>query len=191
MRRLIPIVASLLLLPATAAAKSGVVLDSTPQGYEVGEPWVVSITVIRHDARVDLAPTARPSIRIDKQSTGETHTFAFRRQRYGAFRARVVFPSAGIWTYRVTGLGRLVANQGWEPVTIVPRRAAKSHPPASAASPARGGGSSAGWIAGGAATALLLTLLLLWRRALRERGAREVPRSQWTERTKIKPSRSD
>ena len=124
MRRLIPIVASLLLLPAIAAAKSGVVLDSTPQGYEVGEPWVVSITVIRHDARVDLRPTATPLIRIDKQSTGETHTFAFRRERYGAFTARVVFPAAGVWAYRVTGLGSLVANQDWEPVTIVPARVA-------------------------------------------------------------------
>jgi hypothetical protein len=180
-RRLISIVASLLLLPAVAAAKSGVVLDSTPQGYEVGEPWVVSITVIRHDARVELRPTATPSIRIVKQSTGETHIFAFRRERYGALTARVVFPAAGVWTYSVTGLGSLVANQGWEPVTIVPPQVAKSHQPASATSPDRGGGSSVGWVAGAGAAAFLLFLLLLWRRGGGLQAERPPgPRRQWS-----------
>jgi hypothetical protein len=172
MRLLAPVVASLLLLPSIAAAKSGVVLDSTPQGYEVGEPWVVSITVIHNDARVALPRTARPAIRIDKQSTGEAHVFAFRRQHDGASTARVVFSSAGGWTYRVTGLGRLVANQGWEPVTIVPVRAAKSNGSVSSSAPERRGASSAGWIAGAAGGAFVLALLLGWRRTGRVQAQR-------------------
>ena len=91
MKLLALIVAALLLLTATAAAKSGILLDSTPQGYTVGEPWVVSIAAIRHDARVALPRTAMPAIRIDKQTTGETHTFPTRRQRDGTHVARVVF----------------------------------------------------------------------------------------------------
>jgi len=176
MRLLAAAVASLLLLPSIAAAKSGVVLDSTPQGYEVGEPWVVSITVIHHDARVELPPRARLAIRIDKQSTGETHAFAFRRRHRGAFTARVVFPSAGVWTYRVTGLGSLVANQGWEPVTIAPAPAAKSNG-SLAHSTARRGDSSAGWIAGVAGGAFVLALLLVWRRAgrVQAQGSRTGP----------------
>ena len=147
MRLLALIVASLLLLPATAAAKSGILLDSTPQGYTVGEPWAVTVTAIRHDARMPIPRTAKPAIRIDKQNNHETHTFVAERQRDGTRLARVVFPSSGVWTYTVIGLGSLGANQGWEPVTIRPALAASSG--ASASKPERdgGGGFPVGWIA--------------------------------------------
>jgi hypothetical protein len=164
MRFLISIVVSLLLLPSIAFAKSGVVLDSTPQGYAVGEPWVVGITMIRSDARVNLPSGARPAIRIEKQKTGETHTFAFRRQPYGSFTARVVFPSAGIWTYSVAGLGRRAASQGWEPATIVPARTASSHAGVSEGARDPGSGFPSGWILAAAAVIIALGLLLTWRR---------------------------
>jgi hypothetical protein len=106
MRLLALIIFSLLLvLPSAAAAKSGIVLDSTPEGYTVGEPWIVTVTAIRHDAKVALPRTA--AIRIEKQHGDQTRTFAAQRQRDGIHVAHVVFPSSGVWTYSVIGIGRL------------------------------------------------------------------------------------
>jgi hypothetical protein len=171
MRLVALIVASLLLLPSTAAAKSGVVLDSTPQGYTVGEPWVVTVIAIRHDARVALPPTAQPAIRIDKQNTGETHTFAARRQHDGTHLARVVFPSSGVWVYSVIGIGRLGAHQGWEPVTIAPPQAASSGAPVSGVD-GDGGGFPLGWIAAASPIVIALGLFIVRRRAGRSRADR-------------------
>jgi len=170
MRLLALIVASLLLLPATAAAKSGILLDSTPQGYTVGEPWVVSVAAIRHDARVALPRTATPAIRIEKQNTGETHTFAVRRQRDGIYAARVVFPSRGVWTYSVIGIGRLGADQGWEPVTIRPDRAASSSASVTGVQQNGGTGFPLGWIAAASPIIIALGLLIERRRAGRSRA---------------------
>ena len=168
MRLLALIVASLLLLPETAAAKSGILLDSTPQGYTVGEPWVVSIAAIRHDARVALPRTAI-AIRIDKQNTGETHTFAARRQRDGTHAARVVFPSSGVWTYSVIGIGRLGADQEWEPVTIRPDRTASSSASVTGVHQDGGTGFPLGWIATASPIITALGLLIERRRAGRSR----------------------
>jgi hypothetical protein len=165
MRLLGLIVGSLLLLPAAAAAKSGIVLDTTPQGYTAGEPWVVSVTAIRADARVALPRTATPAIRIDKQNAGETHSFAAQRRHDGTYLARVVFPSSGVWTYNVTGVGRLAANQGWEPVTILPAKAANPGTSASGVTGNGGGGFPLGWIAAASPIIIALGVFLQRRRA--------------------------
>ena len=167
MRLLAVIIISLLLLPSTAAAKSGIVLDFTPQGYTVGEPWIVSVTAIRHDARVALPRTTKAAIRIDKQNGEATHTFAARRQRDGTQLARVVFPSAGIWTYRVVGIGRLGANQGWEPVTIRSAHAESSGASISNADEHGGSGFPLGAIAAASPIIIALGVFIARRRAVR------------------------
>jgi hypothetical protein len=170
MRLLVVIIASLILLPATAAAKSGIVLDSTPQGYAVGEPWAVRVTAIRHDARVVLPRTAKPAIRIDKRNAHETHTFVAHRQRDGSQLARVVFPSSGVWTYNVIGVGRLGADQGWEPVTIFPAQAASSGASVSKPEGDGGGGFPLGWIAAASPIIIALSVFVERRRAGRSRA---------------------
>jgi hypothetical protein len=180
MRLLVVAIVSLLLLPVTAAAKSGIVLDSTPQGYTLGEPWAVSITAIRHDARVPIPRTAKPGIRIDKQNGDETQTFAARWQRDGTARARVVFPSSGVWTYSVIGIGRLGVNQGWEPVTILPAPAASSGVSASKVNEDGGGGFPLGWIAAASPIIIALGLLVERRRAGRSRA--HIPASKRSQR---------
>jgi len=169
MRSLALIIASLLLLPATAAAKSGILLDSAPQGYTAGAPWVVSVTAIRHDARVALPRTATPAIRIAKQHTAETHTFPARRQRDGSHLARVVFPSSGVWTYSLSGIGKLGTDQGWEPVTILPTHAANTGASVKGAHGDGGGGIPLGWIASASPIIIALGLLVARRRAGRSR----------------------
>ncbi len=169
MRLLVVIIASLLLLPATAVAKSGIVLDSTPEGYTVGEPWTVTITAVRHDAKVALPRTA--AIRIEKQQGDETRVFAARRQRDGTYRARVVFPSRGVWTYSVIGIGRLPGGKGWAPVTSAPAQHASSGAPVSKAA-GDGGDFPLGWIAAASPIIIALGLLVGRRRAGRSRAHR-------------------
>src|SRR5437763_1907496 len=173
MRLLAVIITSLLLLPSTAAAKSGIVLDSTPEGYTVGEPWIVTVTAIRHDAKVALPRTA--AMRIEKQHGELTRTFAARRQRDGIQVAHVVFPSSGVWTYSVIGIGRLPGGQGWDPVRILPAQRASSGASVSKAAGDGGGGFSLGWIAAASPFIIAIGLLVERRRAGRSRSAGSAP----------------
>lgn len=180
MRLLVVTIAALLLLPSATAAKSGIVLDSTPQGYTVGEPWVVSIIVIRHDAKVVLPATAKLAITIRKQHTGEVHTFPARRQRDGNHVAHVLFPSTGGWTYNVLGIRKLGRGDGFEPVTILPAVSAST----SVSRVAGNGGSGfpVGWIA--AASPIIIALgLFMQRRRVGRRGLRRTRARQESRRS--------
>jgi hypothetical protein len=68
--------------------------------------WAVNVTPLQH-GRTPL-PDAKPRIEI-RRGSGAWQVFAARRTaKSGVFRARVVFPSAGRWQFRVW--------DGFEPV---------------------------------------------------------------------------
>jgi len=87
-----------LLLPGVARAGcwSTVGLDSMPKaGHPAGKPWVVTIRVLQH-GRTPM-PDARPVVRI-RNAAGRL--FKFRGEQtgiVGSYRARVVFPAAGLY----------------------------------------------------------------------------------------------
>jgi hypothetical protein len=87
-------------LAAAPAAQAGcwatVKLSSMPDG---GRVWNVEITPLQH-GRTRL-PGAKPRIEI-RNGTGAWRSFAARpTAKRGVFRARVVFPDAGSWRFRV------------------------------------------------------------------------------------------
>jgi hypothetical protein len=127
MRTLTAALVTMLLLPASAAAKSGISLSPSPN-VNAGQKWQVSLVAIRNDGPTSLPPGAKPAVQITKQGTGKSLTFRARRQPDGSWLASVVFPSPGTWTYDVTGMGSLGANQHWEPVTILRSTAAAGGP---------------------------------------------------------------
>jgi YtkA-like len=94
--------AAALLAPASALAGgwATVGLSSSPDGTRVGEEWVVDLTVLQH-GRTPLEGV-QPRVLVKGESGGAEETFpAEQTGRAGVYRARVVFPSAGEWTYSV------------------------------------------------------------------------------------------
>ena len=129
MRRLalLTLVAGATMLPAGAApaASSGcwatVGLSSLPKaGHQAGQPWLVTVRVLQH-GRTPLAD-AKPEIRIRK-AAGKVTTFRGRATpRVGSYAFRVVFPSAGRWSFTVfDGFVPHCAHvHTFRPVTIAP-----------------------------------------------------------------------
>lgn len=94
--------AAALLAPATALAGgwATVGLSSLPDGTRPGEEWVVDLTVLQH-GRTPLE-RVRPRVIIRGESGGAEESYAAEPTgRPGVYRARVVFPAAGDWTYSV------------------------------------------------------------------------------------------
>ena len=92
----------LLALPASALGGgwATVGLSSTPDGLGKGQPWNVNVEVLQH-GQTPLAGV-QPTITISQNGTGAERTFvATPTARTGIYRARVVFPSGGVWTYTV------------------------------------------------------------------------------------------
>ncbi len=100
MRRLL-LAVGLLLVIAPAAHAGGwatVELSSTPAGTAPGAPWDVNITVLQHG--VTPLNDVNPAVTI--ASGDATKTFAATPTgKPGEYRARVVFPTAGRWTYEI------------------------------------------------------------------------------------------
>ena len=96
-------------------------LSSIPKaGHQAGQPWLVTVRVLQH-GRTPLAD-AKPEIRIRK-AAGKVTTFRGRATpRVGSYAFRVVFPSAGRWTFTV--FDGFVPNcahvHTFRPVTIAP-----------------------------------------------------------------------
>jgi hypothetical protein len=87
-------------LVVPAAALGGgwatVQLDSTPDGARAGTPWNVELTVLQH-GRTPLEGIS-PIIHVQGPSGG-TSFVATATDRPGVYAARVVFPSAGTWSW--------------------------------------------------------------------------------------------
>jgi hypothetical protein len=84
--------------PAAAGGWATVGLDPIPDGVRAGEPWVVRLTVLQH-GRTPLEGV-EPAVTISKAGTSRTFAAAPTGQP-GVYRASVVFPSAGSWSYVV------------------------------------------------------------------------------------------
>lgn len=93
---LIAAIAALAVAPAAqAGCWATVKLSSMPEG----RTWNVLVTPLQH-GRTSL-PNARPRIEI-RNGTGPWTVFrAAKTAKTGVFKARVVFPSAGTWRFRV------------------------------------------------------------------------------------------
>jgi hypothetical protein len=97
MRKLLLIVLAALALapPAQAGCWATVKLSSMP----TARVWNVNITPLQHG--VTTLPDAKPRIEI-RNGTVTWRVFRARAtSKQGVFRARVVFPRAGTWTFRV------------------------------------------------------------------------------------------
>jgi hypothetical protein len=101
MRKLVVTCAALaLLLPAVALAGgwATVQLSSTPANSKAGVPWVVNLTVLQHG--VTPLDGIRPEVRIAQGSTARSFV-ARPTAKTGVYRARVVFPRAGMWRWSI------------------------------------------------------------------------------------------
>jgi hypothetical protein len=130
MKRRALLVALATLLPAAAAqsaqtAPAGcwatVGLSSLPKpGHRAGQPWLVTVRVLQHGLR-PLAG-AKPEIRIRK-AVGKVTAFRSRATpRVGSYAFRVVFPTAGRWTFTVFDgfVPHCASVHTFRPVTIAP-----------------------------------------------------------------------
>ena len=110
---------ALALAPAAHAGGFATVgLDSTPEGAAAGEVWSVRLTVMAH-GRTPV-PGLQPYVRI---ASGDLQkSFAAKPTgRDGVYRADVVFPKAGRWTYVVDD-GYIDQEHGFRPGRSAPRR---------------------------------------------------------------------
>lgn len=167
MKALAAALLALALLPATALAKTGLMLESTPDGLMAGDSWDARFSFVHNDAYVGPLPGKVPVVRITSED-GKTLTFTARRQHNGLWAARVTFPRAGKWRYRIDGFPRTPYPQAFDPVQI----ARNPHPePAPKPSQDRqrvvaastGGSFPWGWTIAGAAVAIAGGVLLLRR----------------------------
>ena len=144
---LIPLSALLALVAAAPGLAGGfatVGLSSTPEGVVPGKSWTVDITVLQHGRSPMTGLT--PVLRI--HSGGTTQEFAAKATATpGTYRAVVVFPKAGHWSYDVLDGFTNAVQHTFPAVQIAP--AATS-----------GDGIAIGWLVG-AGAALLLALAVL------------------------------
>ena len=114
---LIVIVLSTALLVAPGSNAGGwatVGLSSLPDGTARGQPWLVDIEVLQH-GRTPVQGFS-PVVTIRNRESGEKRVVtATPTTRPGIYRARVVFPSAGTWSYVVDAFGQ---THSFAPVRI-------------------------------------------------------------------------
>jgi hypothetical protein len=152
---------ALALLPSTALAKSGLMLESTPDGLAAGQSWDARFEFVRDDASIEPLPGRTPAVRITNSDTGTTRTFPARRQHNGMWAARVLFPESGEWTYAIEGFPPTRYRQTFEPVYVAPKP--RQAPPPVVAASTGGGSFPWGWTIAGAAVAVLGGVALLRR----------------------------
>jgi hypothetical protein len=102
--------AAMLTVPAAAFAGgwATVGLSSVPDGIPPGQPWKVDVTILAHG--VTPAEGLTPELVI---TGGDGTTRSFPARAVGApgvYRANVVFPSKGNWSYSL-GNGFMAADQ--------------------------------------------------------------------------------
>ena len=138
-------VAALAVPAASAGGWATVGLSSLPpSGLDANQAWPVDITVLQHGRSPMTGLT--PVLRI--HSGGTTQEFAAKATgKPGTYRAVVVFPKAGRWSYDVDDGFTNAVPHTFPAVQIAP-------------APTAGDGIAAGWLAG-AGAALLLALAVL------------------------------
>jgi hypothetical protein len=161
-RVLIALPLALVLLIAPAAYAGGwatVGLSSTPAGTEPGEPWPVDITVLQHG--VTPLEGVEPAVIITSGDARETFA-ATPTGKPGVYRAEVVFPTAGRWSYAVDD-GFISERLHTFPAVQIGSETSASAPvpaPATGGDGDGGGGPSAGWLVPGVALLLAAAAVL-------------------------------
>lgn len=166
-RSLLLLVPLLLALAAAPAAYGGgfatVGLSSSPTGVAPGQPWNVDIAVLAHGRTpVEGLPAI---VRIRSGTT--VKEFSTKETKPGVYRASVVFPSSGVWSYEVVD-GYIQQVHTFPDVKItgdpIVTTAARAEEP--------DGGIATGWLwAAGAALLLALAILGLDRRRRHPAGS--------------------
>jgi len=141
----------LLLVFAETAYAGGwatVSLSSTPTGVQPGTPWAVDLTVLQH-GRTPLTDV-QPVVTI--RSGGRSQDFAAKPTgKPGVYRAEVVFPTAGRWTYEI--------DDGF--ISQMPHTYPAVQIGGPGATSADGGGPNLLWLIPGIALLLAAALLLI------------------------------
>ena len=115
MRRAVMLAAVVALACASTGLAGGwatVKLSSSPKSVSAGEPWIVDVTVLQHGLATQPLSGLKPTLtirrvastRVTSASGGapSSRTFIAKpTSRPGVYRARVVFPAAGVWRYEV------------------------------------------------------------------------------------------
>ncbi len=102
MRRLLLIVAlAALAAPASALAGGWATAGLTPpQGVAAGDTWNADVKILQH-GQTPLAGVI-PTVTIRNVATGKEKTFAAKpTDKVGVYRAKVVFPTDGKYSYKV------------------------------------------------------------------------------------------
>jgi hypothetical protein len=106
MRKLIVLVAFALLVPAVALAKErNIALTGVPSAPHAGKAFSVTISVTR-DKQPDAGKA--PTVRLLSSSISVINITARATDKIGVYRARIVFPSAGMW--RVVVVDRMTGR---------------------------------------------------------------------------------
>jgi len=157
--------------PAGAGGFATVGVSSLPDGTKPGATWAVTLTVLQHG--VTPLSGVRPVVHIRSADGATTRSYAARPAgRPGVYRANVVFPSAGRWSYEIyDGFSQ---THTFAPVRIGGSQAAAGAAPAARpapAAPAPAGRSDEGDLVAalGAAAAAGLATALFARAAMRRR----------------------
>jgi hypothetical protein len=172
---LVPLALALAAIAAPSALAGGfatVGLSSTPTDVKPGDPWNVQLTVLQH-GRTPLEGV-QPQIVI-RSGDAQREFTAVPTGKSGVYRAEVVFPAAGTWTYEVRDgfnndlphtFPAVRIGAGSADATPASAPAPASQPPAPPA--ADDGGIAAGWLwAAGAALLLAAAVVGLDRRRRR------------------------
>lgn len=166
MRRVLLAVSVLALLALAPAAFAGgwatVGLSSTPAGTDPGKPWNVNLTILQH-GRTPLDGLT-PVITIRNGDATKSFT-AKPAGKPGVYRASVVFPSAGRWTYEVDD-GFVTGKPHTFPAVEI-GAPANAPAPAAQTTSADDGGPSTGLLIAGIALLAAAAVLLVWGRRRR------------------------
>jgi hypothetical protein len=162
-------------VPASGGGWATVGVSSVPDGTRPGDAWLAELTILQH-GRTPLEGV-NPTLTIAKAGAKTTRTFRARAtSKPGVYRVRVVFPSAGTWSYVV--YDDFSAEHRFPPVRI----GGRSGPVAVSAGVVRtpsstDGGGGFSWLALGAALAagLLASWIVVAERRRRPGGAEERP----------------
>ena len=150
MRRVLLALGLLLVFAGTAYAGgwATVSLSSTPTGVQPGTPWAVDLTVLQH-GRTPLTDV-QPVVTIRGGDTIKDFA-ASPTGKPGVYRAEVVFPSAGRWTYQI--------DDGF--ISQMPHTYPAVQIGGPGATSADGGGPNLLWLIPGIALLLAAALLLI------------------------------
>ena len=109
-------------------------LSTSPAGTTAGGTWTVDVSFVS-SGEILAVDSLHPSLVIKNVVTGERRTFQTQSTTVsGVWRANVIFPSEGTWTYSVI-VGGSGPTFDYPPVSIGPAAAAVTPPTSAPAGP--------------------------------------------------------